>query len=220
LRNRESPKISRISDFHEKGGKMWTISQIRRLANKLPKGELFTTRDCLLFGSRAAVDKAISRLVDFGELRRITRGVFCKSSDNNRRYSVLEVAAVKARAFGKEIYTHGIDAAHKLKLLAEGNKTPTFATNGCTSMFRYRGVAICLKGVSRRKTHFQDTATGLLIRAVWQLGKRNSSREIVWAAPFSRLRTDRQQLLCAVRLMPSWMREILVHIKATVYGKK
>lgn len=198
---------------------MLTISHIRRLSNRLSPDELFTTRDCLSFGSRAAVDQALSRLVKFGEITRVARGVFAKFSANQIAYSPFKVASIKARAFGKQIFVHGLAAAKKLNISDSDNNEPTFATNGSTSSFRFQDTVIHLMGVSPRKTRLEDRPAGLLTRAMWHLGKTKCTPKLVHTATISFERHDRDDLRQSTWLMPAWMRELLVYIKATVYGK-
>lgn len=198
---------------------MLTISHIRRLSNRLLPDELFTTRDCLSFGSRAAVDKALSRLVKFGEIIRVARGVFAKFSINQINYSPYTVASVKAQAFGKRIFVHGLTAARELNISILNNNQPTFATNGSSSSFCFQDTVIHLRNVSPRMIHLEDKPAGLLIRAMWYLGKTKCTPNLADTATTSFLRSDRDDLRQSTWLMPAWMRDLLVYIQATVYGK-
>ncbi len=104
---------------------MYTSSQIRRHIFRLHDNAIFSTREFLNFGKRAAVDKCLSRLVKRGEIIRLARGLF-KRFDGNTLPLTRIVADCKAKAFGKQIVTHALDAA-----------TIIYSINGHSSKFRY-----------------------------------------------------------------------------------
>jgi len=90
-----------------------TTHRIKRHLAKLPNGSIFPTRLFLPHGYRAAVDRCLARLVTQGRIVRVTRGVFMKTipEQNLPLPSIEEVARIKARAFGREIFVHGATAA-------------------------------------------------------------------------------------------------------------
>ena len=57
---------------------MSTTETIRQRLIRIKKGEPFTNARFLRLGSRAAVDKALSRFVGEGLIQRIARGVFVR----------------------------------------------------------------------------------------------------------------------------------------------
>ncbi|CAM3463260.1 conserved hypothetical protein [Xenorhabdus nematophila ATCC 19061] len=60
-----------------------TISQsIKQRIYGYQSGELFTSESFLTLGSRTAIDKTLSRLVEKKEIERIARGVFTKPKVN------------------------------------------------------------------------------------------------------------------------------------------
>ena len=96
--------------------------------NRLPSGQIFTTRDLLHTAWRAAVDKALSRLVAKEYIIRLSRGVFIRNDYKVIMPSIEKIAHVKAESFGKHILSHGADAAQQLGLTDTGNKELTFYT--------------------------------------------------------------------------------------------
>jgi len=98
-----------------------TRAKITRYYRSLPAGKLFTTRECLGFGLRVNVDQALYRLVKEGFLRRIVRGMFVCSLTGKARYSVAEIAALKASSFGKQIVEHSADIDPDLELPLKKN---------------------------------------------------------------------------------------------------
>jgi predicted transcriptional regulator of viral defense system len=52
-----------------------------KIINKIKKagrGSLFFTNDFIAFGNSKAVSKALERLVDKGELKRVSRGIYTR----------------------------------------------------------------------------------------------------------------------------------------------
>lgn len=183
---------------------MWTSAFIRRHICRLPKGNPFTTRDMLRYGSRPAVDQTLYRMVKSGEILRLARGVFIVESPDAPLPSVLEVAMVKAQSFAKRIVSHGADIAKALGLAQSGNLEPTFSIDGRSSSFRYGSEVIHFKGTSPRKL-LDEGRTGRVIRALWHIGRERCNEYVVMVATASLGFSDRLELRDLSRLMPAWM---------------
>lgn len=185
---------------------MWTIAQVRRYINRVELGQLFTTRDFLSYGSRAAVDQALCRLVKSGYIERVARGVFVKASQAGQMiFSAMAVARVKAESFGKRIFSHAADAAQKLGLIPAGNRQPSFATNGRSSSFRFGDSVIHLRECSPKKMWLGDSNAGLVIRALWHLGQSRCNARAVMTASQCLGRFDRAELRQRAAFMPAWL---------------
>jgi len=184
---------------------MYTTSFVRRHIFMLPRGQPFTTRDLLRYGSRSAVDQALFRLVKSEVIVRLARGVFVILDAMSRIPSVLDVAKVKAESFGKQIVCHGADAAQVLGLPVSANRLTTYSTNGCSSSFRCGEVVVCFKRVSQRNFLLGDSRAGLLVRALWHLGQAFCNKSLVSEAALSCTRTDREELRQMTGLMPGWI---------------
>ncbi len=200
------PNYEYFSDSPGKsrGGHMCTTF-IRRHTAGLAKGEMFTTRDCLKYGSRAAVDKALSRMVSSGQLTRLARGVFMRADGLCARPSILEIATVKAQSFGRLIVRHGADLAREQGLRAQGNPQPTYLISGSSSSFHYGEIVIHLKNGCMRKIRTGKSPAAQVIRALWQLGERGCTKEKVHSATRLFGRTDRQEFRDSAAWMPAWL---------------
>jgi len=184
---------------------MSAISFIRRFIFHLPEGEVFTTRDCLGFGFRAAVDRALSRLVRNGTLRRLARGVFARDPDGLRHYSDYEIAKIKAESFGRKMAAHPSRIAFDLGITSVENVESTFSTDGHTTKFLAGNKTIRLVHSSARKMRLSNTKSGQAARALWHLGKYAVNPEVIMQAVFKFDRDDRLELKRNVRWMPSWL---------------
>ena len=187
-------------------------SFIRRFVNELPGGEPFTTSECLKFGSRAAVDQALSRLAKSGYIVRVARGVFVKGNSDAPLPSVYEIAKAKAGAFGRKIFAHASDLALKLtkynpKLLSpiERTERPTFVVNACTSSFDSIHGRINFKGTTPRKTPEPISRPKEAIQVLWHLGKHAVTGRVVEDLVLSFTRQEREELHQSGGIVPGWM---------------
>lgn len=188
---------------------MWTSASIRRYIYGLPHGKLFTTRECLRFGRRSAVDQCLYRMVKNGFILRIARGVFLLNELPTVIPSLTQIARTKAEAFGKHIFIHGCEAARKLGIEAPDWREGIYAVQARSSSFAAGKNRIELRGIAPRKTHLGDTTPGLVIRALWHMRRFGVTHDVVRTATRNLNRSERKALLGAISLLPSWMTEIL-----------
>jgi hypothetical protein len=184
---------------------MSAVNFIRRFVFSLPEGETFTTRDCLAYGFRAAVDRALSRLVKNGTIRRLARGVFARDPDGLRHYSDFQIARLKAEAFGRKIAKHPSMIAKELGISDEDNLEPVFSSDGPTTKFRAGDKVIHLKRSSARKMRLSNSKSGQAARALWHLGKRAVDAAVIMQAVLKFDRNDRLELKRNIRWMPAWL---------------
>lgn len=183
---------------------MCCSSYIRRHVWELPIGQLCATRDFLTYGSRGAVDQALSRLVKSGILIRVARGVFIR--EGSIMPSAMEVARAKARAFGKEIARHAADLAKELGLTNVVSQVQRFAVNGRSSSFLLGAARIFLKGTSMRKMRLANSRAGDAIRALWHLGYCDPQHIYLATSDFTR--EDRNEFRRLVAWMPTWLAQV------------
>ncbi len=183
------------------------ISYTRRFIAQLDTGELFTTRDLLGFGSRAAIDQCIYRLVKSSRILRVMRGVFIRNDPGIKLPPIEAVAKVKIESFGRKFFMAPVNAARKLQI-EEGNHDETiYATDGNSTAFHYNGVRITVVGLAQRKLAFGDTRVGLAIRAMWHLGESRLSEPLFCKAMHSFFRPDKEQIRKNIGILPSWIAE-------------
>jgi Family of unknown function (DUF6088) len=197
----------------KKGGVPMAMAMIGRFVQFLDDGQIFTTRDCLVFGMRSAVDNALSRLVKMERIRRLARGVFAKDSTFRRVYSDLEIATAKAESFGRRI----VEAPLNIENTRSGDfgkpvEARTFYIDGHSSQFKIGENIISFKQTTKRKMQLALTIAGEAARAVWNLGQTNGGdgqalmRAITWFH-----RNDRIDLRKNIRWMPAWLSNQIKH---------
>ena len=183
---------------------MSTANLIRKHIEDLTPEELFTTRDLLCYGLRSTVDNTLSSMVKAGKITRVARGVFARS-ERTKPVTVLEVATIKARSFGRQIITHAADIAGRLGLLKRPSSGHYFATDGKTSSFRFGSVIIHFKGTSRRKMFLGDNPPGQAIRTLCHLGKDSLSAHVIAVVAKSLKHSERADIVRLCAFMPSWL---------------
>jgi len=196
---------------------MSVTESVQRQMTKIPQGEPFTNSRFLQLGSRAAVDKALSRLVEGGAIQRVARGVFVRPKQSrfvgNVMPDVSRVVQVIAKDHGETIQVHGAEAARRFKLSTQMPTTPVYYTNGPTREIRIGKLKVKLVHTSSlRKLQHAGERPGLALSALWYLGRDNINAEVMRhieeglsEEEFETLRSSR---------MPAWMSEAFTQYKA------
>ena len=198
---------------------MSCIGAIREHISLLPDDAIFATRDLVKYGLRTTVDQSISQLILSGVIVRLARGIFIKSVA--QLPSVLDIAAYKARSFGKELVTHGHTlASHWLASTDSGVHQTSAATNqkqqpdlifqirGRSSAFLCGDKRVYLQGTSDRRIRGGETQAGQLIRTLWHLGSQVSETSLwkkIESIPVPILLT----LIDQAQWMPAWLSDTL-----------
>ncbi len=177
------------------------------------RGVVVVPRDFIDLGKRAAVDKALSRLVAAGSLRRIARGLY----DYPRKHPKLGVlwpsveAVTAAISDGQSIRLQPA-GAHAANLLGISEQVPAkvvFLTDGPSRNVTYGPMTIRLVRTTPRNLAAAGRISGLLIQALRYLGKQN-----VTPARLAHLRSvlpehERRRLAKDIPLAPAWMHPLL-----------
>ncbi|MBS1991330.1 MAG: hypothetical protein JSS83_12485 [Cyanobacteria bacterium SZAS LIN-3] len=182
-------------------------SKIRRHFANTPPNTMVATRQLLIHGNRASVDKVLQHLVKTHYIHRLARGVFIRFMGNRVWPTLEEIAAFKAEAFGRDKRKHGNDTAAKLKLKNQANEAPTYYIDGGHSSFSSIHGRIYFKRVSKKRMFMQDSPAGLGIRALWTLGEdcldeihiRKAS--VMWESS----RIELEKVLLSKAWMPAWL---------------
>ncbi len=158
---------------------------IRNRVLRVRRGEPFTNTRFLKLGSRASVDKTMSRLVEEGVIQRIARGVFVRPKKSRFIGSVMpdvaKVVEVMARDHGETIQVHGAEAARRFKLSTQVPTTPVFYTSGPSRELKVGNLTVKLLHASHRKLRLAGKRPGLALSALWYLGKDNVNASVVGA---------------------------------------
>jgi hypothetical protein len=193
---------------------MSTASAIRRYINRLPYRQIFSTREVLHFGSRASVDQSLYRMVNDVQIFRAASGLFVKLLPGMKPPSIEEVAAAKAKAFSKDIFVHGQDAAHELGIEDSPNEKAIFYVPGsATSSFlsHFHDRRVHFKATAARRLYEVNKRVGKVMRALWHLGPDRLDSAVLKKATINLNREEIRALRHAAYRVPWWLARFTNH---------
>ncbi len=176
------------------------------------RGSVWSPKDFLDLGHRAAVDQALRRLTLTGRIRRVARGLYDYPQKGRlvglRAPGTEATARAAARARGASLRPTGAVAANALGLSAQVPAVAEYITDGPAREIDIGGRLIRLKRVSPNRLALPDGA-GALVEALRYLGKssvrRLSDDELARVATIL-TKADASTLKKAMHRTPDWMR--------------
>ncbi len=187
----------------------WTSTKIGRFVSLMPEGQIFTTRDCLTYGLRANVDKALSRFVMRGRIRRLARGVFVKDPFHRFKYSNFEIAKAKTESFGRRIFPHQSNVARECGFKGGEKDDTVFAIDGRSSSFKIGDKVIHLKEVLPRKRILHGTFQGEAALSLWEFGKSSMCKYALMCATLGLNRIEQADFRRKIKWMPAWISDYI-----------
>ena len=188
-------------------------SRIGRHVRRCVRGSVFTPASFAGWGSRAAIDKALQRLVAQGVLRRLSRGWYDKPRTDELLGPLWPtVESVVKALVGREksrVQPAGLYAANLLGLSEQVPARIVLLTDGTGRSVRIGPMQLLLKRTSPRNMRTAGRLGGLVIQALKSLGKQHITPEVL-ARLCERLPApERAGLLEDAVLAPGWMQPIL-----------
>lgn len=187
----------------------------RRIQRSAP-GTVFTPDTFATLGTRAAVDKALQRLVTRGLVRRLSRGLYDKPR-HDELFGTLwpsVEAVIKAVAGTHRFRTQptGVYAANLLGLSEQVPAKVVLLTDGVSRTLQVGPSQISLRRTTPRQMAAAGRLSGLLIQAFKSLGPKH-----ITPAHIRRLREripedQRATVLKDLALAPAWMRPLLAEV--------
>ena len=187
---------------------MTVAKAIRNDLRKLPKGKPFTNSRFLKYGPRGAVDRALSRIVAEGEVKRLAHGVFVRPQRNRFVGDVMpevsEVVKIIARNNHETIQVHGAEAAWRFNLSTQVPVVPVFHTSASSRTIEVCNVTVkFIHTSSQRRLQFAGEKTGLALSALWYFGKDNVNKEVISKIESGLSKEEFETLRSAD--LPAWM---------------
>ncbi len=178
----------------------------------MKKGKPFVRNLFAELGSRAAVDKALSRLVQSGCLERVARGVYMRPKLSEYtcqlvKPSPLVIMNVLSKVNGETIQIHGAEAVRRLGLSTQMQVVPVYYTSGRTREIKAGNAVVRLNHVSSDRLQHAGNKVGLALTALYYLGKDGACPHAL-SKIADTLSPDELTTLLACR-MPKWMRAAL-----------
>jgi hypothetical protein len=192
-----------------------TMSQLAEnilsAARAMPEGGLLSPKEFLHLGSRAAIDKTLSRLTQDGALLRVGRGAYVAPHQGrfgSRPPSTESVVQAIEAKCGETLVASGAAEANALGLTTQVPTREVFLTSGASRTLHLGARRVELKHGNRWQLLLGKRPAGQVVRALWWLGPE--------AAPAA-LKQLRAQLpeseWEAVRgaraVLPGWMAQVV-----------
>src|SRR6266849_4245071 len=141
------------------------------------RGSVFTQGEFLDLGSRAAVDKALSRLAAKGTLRRLGRGLYDYPQIHPQLGALAPdpdaIARTIAGKFATRLQPSGAYAANLLGLSTQVPSRIVYLTEGRAKTVRIGKKDIQLKHTTPKNMETAGRVSGLVIQAFGYIGKQH-----------------------------------------------
>ena len=155
--------------------------RIRSYAGKLPEGTPVAAKSLLHLGTRAALDQALSRLAERGQLIRTGRGVYLSpvtSRFGTRPPSVEQAIQAFAMQRGEVIVSSGAAAANALGLTTQVPIQSVYLTSGLSREMPIGNQLVELRHAPRWQLAFGNEPAGQVIRALAWMGPENAEETL------------------------------------------
>lgn len=195
---------------------------IRRIHAK-KRGWVFTPKDFLDIGSRAAVDQVLSRLANKqGKIRRLDRGLY----DYPKQHPLLgtlaadtdSIAQALARQSGDVVFPSGAVAANMFGLSTQVPAKPVYMTNSASRTKNVAGRTITFKHARVPLMRRLPDKINYLLQALAYLGKNSIDSDVIQRCVSRLDDKDINTLSDAASQVPGWMADILRKIQDAYNG--
>ena len=188
-------------------------TQISKRVQRSARGTVFTPATFTAQGSRAAIDKALQRLVAQGTLRRLSRGLYDKPRQDELLGTLWpSVDAVVKALVGKDklrVQPSGVYATNLLGLSEQVPAKVVFLTDGASRSVRAGPMHLAFKRTSPRNMATANRLSGLVIQAFKSLGPQHITPQRLAHLRKTLPATERAKLLGDLALAPAWMQPML-----------
>jgi len=156
--------------------------RIEKRIVSLPTGSAFITSDFLDIAGTQVVNKALSRMVEAGTIRRVLWGVYDRPwySELLQEWAapkVEEVAKAIARNFGWTIVPCGDTALNLLRLSTQVPAVWSYISNGPYRSYQIGKTDLEFKHTANRDIDRLSPVSALVVQALKALGKENIGAE-------------------------------------------
>jgi hypothetical protein len=198
-----------------------TKSIIDRIIAK-QQGWVFSPKDFLDLGSRALVDKVISRLNQKGFIRKVSRGIYDYPKINPQigaiSPSMDDLAKVIASKTGDRIFYSGAMATNLLGLSTQVPMKIAYSTTGKS----------CVKKIGNNNIIFKHTRVpifddlplpaNLALQSMAYLGKKAIDDDLIHQYAQKLSNNDKLSITRAIPFIPAWMSDIIHKIQSSANG--
>jgi hypothetical protein len=216
--------LSFLTDYHrQEDYEVVSRNILKRIQNR-GKGSVFTARDFLDLGSRAAVDQTLARLARKGTIRRIAHGLYDYPRVHQRMgqlspqvdlvaKAVAKKAAMAKKADRAPLQIAGAQAANVLGLSPQVPAQRVYLTDGPPRTVQVLGRQfVHLRYASPRNLIGAGTTVGTVFQALRYLGRGGVDDAVIRRLRVSLSPSDKDALRQHSTRMPDWMRPVVDQI--------
>ncbi len=173
------------------------------------RGAVFTPGRFLDLGSRDAVDKVLSRLVQKGAIRRLARGLY----DYPESHPIMGILAPSPDAIagalagkqGIRLQPSGAYAANRLGLSTQVPARIVYLTDGPSRTVRVGNQEIRLQRTTPRNMGPAGRTSGLVIQALRHLGQKHVDNAVILTLQRKLSDQDKKRLMKDIAYAPAWV---------------
>lgn len=173
------------------------------------RGAVFTPGRFLDLGSRDAVDKVLSRLVQKGAISRLARGLY----DYPEHHPIMGILAPRPDAIagalagkqGIRLQPSGAYAANRLGLSTQVPARIVYLTDGPSRTVRVGNQEIRLQRTTPRSMGPADRISGLVIQALRHLGQKHVDDAVILTLQHKLSDQDKKRLMKDIAYAPAWV---------------
>ena len=189
----------------------------KRIRAKKP-GWVFTPREFVGLGTRAAIDQALSRLQRRGEIRRLARGVYEFPRVHPRIGTLAPSPESVAQAVAARTHSHLlVSGAKALNLLGLSTHVPVqnlYLTEGPSRTVKIGNQTVTLKHAASSKMLGAGTEAGIVLQAVRSYGQKRVHEIPVQALAGKLPRAVKSAVKRLAVAAPAWTHPVLQQITA------
>ena len=185
--------------------------QILAHATGLPEGVPVSAKGLLHLGNRAAVDQALSRLSERGQLIRAGRGVYLRpiaSRFGTRAPSVEQAVEALATQKGEIIVSNGAAAANALGLTTQVPVRSVYLTSGRSRKLKLGKGEVLVKHAPPWMLTLGTRPAGAAVRALAWIGPTHADESLV-SLHRTLSSAEWKALTSARATLPSWMAQAI-----------
>lgn len=183
------------------------------------RGSVFTPNDFLDLGSRAAVDKALSRFAAGGTIRRLARGLYEYPREHPEIGKLSpDIQRVAQALAGKDRIRLQPAGAYATNLLGLSEQVPAkavFLTDGPSRTVKIGRQEIQLRRTTPRTMAAAGRLSGLLMQAFRHLGREHITPKRMAHLKRTLPINERKQLIKDIPLAPAWMHQFFRELAET-----
>jgi hypothetical protein len=188
-------------------------SQIFIKIKKAKRGTLFFSDHFASFGNTETVRRTLNRLVEKGEIDRVSAGIFVRPQIDKMLGKITpkieDIATAIARRDKSKIVPTGTYALNRLGLSTQVPMRIVYLTDGSARKIKVGNYTITFIRTSPKNVAAIGKISRLAIQALKSIGKKNVTQKEVGQIQNALMKEKVSYLEHDLRIAPAWIKEII-----------